>query len=128
MLPPLFARVDRAGIPVLNYMIIASLMSGVVFVTISPTVGEQFGKLIDVSTTLCLITYLYACISMWHYTEGAADPRGAFRSRCIAGLALLFCVGVIALSDKQLLFYSAVVVAFTVPLYPLVRRIRQPMQ
>jgi hypothetical protein len=42
----------------------AVLMTVVVFATISPTLGQQFGKLIEVSTALCLLVYLYACTAI----------------------------------------------------------------
>ena len=60
LLPAVLGRVDRAGIPVANHLLIAVLMSVFVFVTESPTLGEQFRKLIDVSTTLCLLFYVCA--------------------------------------------------------------------
>ena len=122
LMPAIFGRVDRAGIPVPNHLLIAALMSVVVFLTMSPTLGEQFGKLIDVSTTLCLLFYIYACVSMWHYTDPDRDGRSATRYRVIAFLAMIFCLGVIALSDTQLLALSAIVVFLTFPLYPLFMR------
>jgi arginine:agmatine antiporter len=122
LFPALFARVDRAGIPVLNHLLVAALMSAVVFVTISPTLGQQFGKLIDVSTTLCLLFYIYACVAMWHYTDPVRDGAAALRYRWIALFAMLFCLGVIALSDTGLLAVSAIVVFLTFPLYPFFMR------
>ncbi len=111
LFPAVFGRVDRAGVPVANYLINAVLASVVVFATISPTLGEQFGKLIEVSTTLCLLLYIYACLSMWHY-----DTRSR-RYRVVAGAAALFCAGVIALQAPLLLAISAAVVLLTVPIY-----------
>ena len=97
-------------------------MSVFVFVTKSPTLGEQFRKLIDVSTTLCLLFYVYACMSMWHYTDPVQDGASANRYRWIAALAMLFCLGVIAQSDIYLLAISAIVVFLTIPLYPFFKR------
>jgi arginine:agmatine antiporter len=122
LFPAVFGRVDRAGIPVLNHLLVAVLMSGVVFMTKSPTLGEQFGKLIDVSTTLCLLFYIYACVAMWHYTDVKRDGAAAVRYRWTAMLAMLFCLGVIAQSDAELLAISAVVVFITFPLYPFFMR------
>jgi arginine:agmatine antiporter len=122
LFPAVFGRVDRAGIPVLNHLLIAALMSVVVFVTMSPTLAEQFGKLIEVSTTLCLLFYVYACVAMWHYTDVARDGESALRYRWISAFAMLFCLGVIALSDTELLALSAVVVFLTLPLYPFFMR------
>ena len=114
LFPAVFGRVDRAGIPVRNHLLIATLMTAVVFATMSATLGEQFGKLIDVSTTLCLLLYVYACLAMWHYTKDAQHPKPYRR---VAVAAIVFCVAVIALSDKHLLGLSAVVVLLTVPVY-----------
>ncbi len=127
LFPAVFGRVDRAGIPVLNHLLVAALMSVVVFMTISPTLGEQFGKLIDVSTVLCLLFYVYACVAMWHYTDLARDGAAAVRYRWIALLAMLFCLGVIARSDAELLAMSAVVVFLTFPLYPFFMRPAEPV-
>src|SRR5262249_17980822 len=122
LFPALFARVDRAGIPVLNHLLVAALMSAVGFVPIAPRLGQHFGKLIDVSTTLCLLFYIYACVAMWHYTDPLRDGAAALRYRWIALCAMLFCLGVIALSDTGLLAISAIVVFLTFPLYPFFMR------
>ena len=118
LFPAVFGRVDRDGIPVTALLLIAILMSGLVFATKSPTFGEQFGKLIDVSVTLCLLVYIYACVAVWHYLKPETDGQAAGRYRLIAFLAMLFCLGVIARSDTQLLALSAIVVFLTIPLYP----------
>ena len=118
LFPAIFAKVDRDGIAVANLLLVALLMTAVVFATTSPTLGEQFGKLIDVSVTLCLLVYIYACVAVWHYVEpGSGVPIGP-GYRLIALLAMLFCLGVIAQSDTQLLALSAIVVFLTLPLYP----------
>ncbi len=122
LFPAIFGRVDRGGVPVPNLLLIAVLMTGIVFATQSPTVGEQFGKLIDVSVVLCLLVYMYACVAIWHYIDPETDRKTAVRYRAIALLAMLFCFGVIAMSDTQLLALSAVVVFLTLPLYPFFMR------
>jgi arginine:agmatine antiporter len=122
--PALFARVDRAGIPVLNLLALAVLMTLVVFATMAPTLGEQFGKLIDVAVVLTILVYVYACVAMWHYSvppvEGAPASRhgGLGLYRLIALAAMAFSLLVIALSDAKLLALSATAVFLTYPLYP----------
>jgi arginine:agmatine antiporter len=120
--PPIFARTDAAGIPVANLMLMATLMTLIVFVTMSPTLGQQFGKLIDVSTVLCLVVYLYACTAIWHYRESELDSPSEARYRWIALAAMAVCMFVIAASDATLLALSAAMVLVTVPLYPVVAR------
>jgi amino acid transporter len=86
----------------------------------SPTLGQQFGKLIDVSTVLCLVVYLYACTAIWHYRDSEPDSPSATRYRWIALAAMAVCMFVIATSDVTLLALSAAMVLVTVPLYPFV--------
>ncbi len=120
LFPRIFARTDTAGIPVANLLLMAMLMTVVVFGTISPTLGQQFGKLIDVSTVLCLLVYLYACTAIWHYRESDPESRSTTIYRGIALAAMAVCVFVIATSDVTLLALSAAIVFLTVPLYPFV--------
>ncbi|GAC1632930.1 MAG: arginine/agmatine antiporter [Nevskia sp.] len=122
LFPAFFARVDRHGIPVPSLLLMAALMSAVVFATMSPTLGEQFGKLIEVSVIFCLLVYVYAATAVWHYDEAATPRRGCNRYRAIALAAMVFCLWVIAESDTALLALSAAAIFFTVPAYPLLIR------
>ena len=122
LFPRIFARTDTAGVPVANLLLMALLMTAVVFGTMSPTLGQQFGKLIDVSTVLCLVVYLYACTAIWHYRESGPESGSGLRYRAIALAAMAICVLVIATSDVSLLALSAVIGILTVPLYPLVTK------
>jgi len=131
LFPSMFGRVDRAGIPVLSLVFMALFMTVVVFGTMSPTLGQQFGKLINVSVVLTMLVYVYACVAMWHYAEPAESGEsagwsgGAGRSRIVALIAMSFSLFVIALSDSKLLSLSATAVFLTYPLYPLcMRRLR----
>ena len=117
LFPALFGRADRHGIPVPNLLLMAAVMSAVVFLTMSPTIGEQFGKLIEVSTVLCLLAYIYSCLALWRLDRPGASARAFLRYRILAAAALLICVWVIAASGRGLLLLTAAIVACTVPLY-----------
>ena len=117
LFPRLFARVDRHGIPVLNLLIMAVLMSAVVFATISPTLGEQFGELIEVSVLLCLMLYVYACIALLLYPRWIASASSLARYRPMAAVALLFCLVVIGYAEPRLLLLTAALLLLTVPVY-----------
>ena len=122
--PAIFGRVDRRGVPVINLLIMAALTSVIALATVSPTLGEHFGKLIEVSVILCLLVYVYSCVAVWHYARLPAMPESArtelSRYRPVAFAAMLFCLGVIVRSDAPLLALSAIVVFLTCPVYPFV--------
>jgi len=127
LFPKLFGRVDPHGIPVVNLLLMAVLMSGVVFATRSPTLGEQFGKLIDVSVIFCLLVYVYACLALWKIEPADTAPRLRVRYRVIAVAALLICLWVIAASDVQLLALSVAGLLASLPVYFFVVRPRRHM-
>ena len=109
--PKIFARSDRHGIPVTNLLIMAVIMTAAVFATMSPTLGQQFAKLIEVSVVLCLMIYVYSSIALWRL--------GTYR--VLALLAGLASVAVILLSGVQMLLLTALLVVATLVLYPFQR-------
>jgi arginine:agmatine antiporter len=113
--PKVFARTDRYGIPVVNLVIMAIIMTAAVFLTMSPTLGQQFSKLIEVSTVLCLVIYVYSAFALWRYEI----TRGY---RVLAVLAGLASLAVIILSGVQMLLLTAALVLATIVLYPFQRR------
>jgi arginine:agmatine antiporter len=117
LFPGLFGRVDRHGVPVPSLLIMAALMSAVVFATISPTLGEQFGELIEVSVILCLMLYVYACIAVLLYPQWIPSATSLGRYRPMAAVALLFCLAVIGYADPKLLLLTAAMLLVTVPVY-----------
>jgi arginine:agmatine antiporter len=120
LFPAVFGRADRYGIPVPALLLMAAVMSAVVFATMSPTIGEQFGKLIEVSTIFCLLAYIYSCIALWRLDRPGPSPIPSWayiRYRVLAVAALLVCVWVIAESGRGLLLLTAATVGLTVPLY-----------
>jgi arginine:agmatine antiporter len=109
--PKIFGRTDRHGIPVINLIIMALIMTAAVFATMSPTLGQQFSKLIEVSVVLCLIIYVYSAVALWRL--------GTYRA--FAFLAALASLIVIALSGVQMLLLTALLMLATLVLYPFQR-------
>jgi len=109
--PKIFARTDRHGIPVVNLVIMALIMTAAVFLTMSPTLGQQFSKLIEVSVVLCLLIYVYSSVALWRL--------GTYRF--FAVVAALASLIVIALSGVQMLLLTALLMVATLVLYPFQR-------
>jgi arginine:agmatine antiporter len=122
LFPGLFGRVDRHGVPASSLLLMAAVMSAVVFATISPTLGEQFGELIEVSVIFCMMLYVYACIAVLVYPRWIASARSLERYRPIAALALLFCLVVIGYAEPKLLLLTGATMLLTLPLYLLFAR------
>jgi arginine:agmatine antiporter len=122
LFPAIFARVDRHGIPVPNLLIMSSIMTVAVFLTMSPTLGQQFSKLIEVSVVLCLLIYIYSCVAVYHYSNLPTTPASFARYKPVAFVAMLCSLAVIVLSGAQLLALTAAIVLITYVLYPFFMR------
>ncbi|HEX2788877.1 MAG TPA: amino acid permease [Steroidobacteraceae bacterium] len=122
LFPGLFGRVDRHDVPASSLLLMAAVMSAVVFATISPTLGEQFGELIEVSVIFCMMLYVYACIAVLVYPRWIASARSLERYRPMAAVALLFCLVVIGYAEPKLLLLTAATMLLTLPLYLLFAR------
>jgi len=55
MFPAVFARLNRHGVPGRGLVIVGVLMTIVLFATMSPTLGQQFGRIIDLSVILIVV-------------------------------------------------------------------------
>jgi len=123
--PRFFARTDRRGIPVQSLLFHGVLMTAAAFATISPTIGEQFDKLIDVSVVFSMICYAYSAYALYRLR-----PEGSHRARfdrIIAVLAIGFSVWVIVASDPMLLLISAIILATSIPLFPFYKGVAAPV-
>jgi arginine:agmatine antiporter len=114
--PRFFANLDRRGIPVQSLLAHGVLMTVTAFATTSPTLGQQFNKLIDVSVVFSLVTYVYSAYGLWRLRP---DTPGRTRDRAMALLAAAFCIWVIAASDITLLLIATAILATSLPLFPL---------
>lgn len=126
LFPAVFARTNRHGVPALNLIVMAIIMSVVVAVTTSPTVGQQFAKLIEVSVILCLLVYVYAFAAIWHYGRSASMSTNWRALKSCAVVATLVCLFVIVEAGRAQLVLCAVIMLLTFPLYVLVKQRARP--
>jgi arginine:agmatine antiporter len=125
LFPRLLAREDSQGVPVLNLLMMAVLMTAVVFLTISPTLAQQFGKLIAISTILCLLVYIYACLALLQARRWVPSASALRPYRPVALAALLFCAVVIVYADPPLLGLTVVVMVVAALIHRFFGRRRQ---
>jgi arginine:agmatine antiporter len=99
-LPRALARLRGGDTPALGLALAALLGTPAAALSVSPTLGQQFGVLIEASTLFALLTYAAACF---------AALRGG--SKLDAALALVggaFCFAVVVASSTQVLWATGV--------------------
>jgi arginine:agmatine antiporter len=95
LFPAAFAQVDSRGVPVKGLVIVSILMTVVLFLTLSPTVGEGFTVLADISVLLVLTPYIFAAVSVGHYVQIGIVERSLVFA---ALLTVIYCLVVIVAS------------------------------
>src|SRR3546814_12942362 len=84
-LPAIFGRLNGRGAAAWGLLIVASAMSVIAFITLSPQVSEQFGTIINIVVNLVVLAYAAAGLSLvigtrkrrtptWHRLRGIRAP------------------------------------------------------
>lgn len=120
-LPRWLARPAADGTPTRALLAMAVVMSGAALLTTAPTVGEQFGLLIDAAVVFTLLVYIYAAVALVRFSASATRARRRV-AIAVAILASLFCAVLILSSGLVLIAITAALGALTVPGWWLVRR------
>ena len=102
-LPRALARLRSGDTPALGLLLAALLGTPAAALSVSPTLGQQFGVLIEASTLFALLTYAATCAS--------ALRGGGKLDVALAVVGGAFCVAVIAASSGPVLWATALGVA-----------------
>lgn len=119
-LPQVLSSRDPNRTPVRDLILSATLMSLVIASSMAPTLGKQFGVLINISVNLSMATYVLCVLALVRFAGRIANPGKRLAARVMALAGAAFSVWVIAASDPTMLAPSLWAFAATVPLYGLV--------
>jgi len=119
MFPAVFARLNRHGVPGRGLVIVGVLMTIVLFATMSPTLGQQFGRIIDLSVILIVVPYIYASVAVVKLVFDRGLPSHTFQTfKWIAIAAVAYCLWAVKGGDPQTVVHAMIALLVSVPLYP----------
>ena len=119
MFPKIFARVNSNGVPGAGLVIVAVLMSVVLFATMSPTLAEQFTHIVDLAVILIIVPYIYSAVAVVKVVHDHGVPHGHFGNyKLIALAAVTYCLWVVLGGDPKTVVHAMVALLISVPLYP----------
>lgn len=119
-LPRILSHGDATRAPVRDLLLAAVLMSGVLLASVSPTLGKQFGVLINITVNFSMVAYALCSLSLVRIAGEVADTGRRLMLRLLGLSGAAFSLAVLALSDPAMLPPTLWVIASTVPLYGLV--------
>lgn len=114
LFPSFFSQVDSRGVPVRGMIVVAVLMTIIVFATLSPSVGDAFRVLTDIAVLLVLTPYIFAAVSTGEYVQRGLLSKSVL---WVALLAVAYCLGVIVASAGTAVAISMALGLATAPLF-----------
>jgi arginine:agmatine antiporter len=114
LFPALFAQTDSRGVPIRGLVIVSVLMSAIVFLTLSPSVGDAFLTLVDISVLLVLTPYIFAAVSAYYYVQQGLVGRSFI---WVALVTIVYCLVVIVASAGTAVAISMALGLATAPLF-----------
>ena len=119
MFPKAFGRLNSNGVPGQGLIIVAILMTIVLFATMSPTIADQFNHIVDLAVLLVIVPYIYSAVAVVKVIYDHKLPASVFRKyKYIALTAVVYCLWVIIGGDPQTVVHAMVALLISVPLYP----------
>lgn len=127
MFPRIFGKLNKHGVPQQGLIIVAVLMTLVLFATMSPTIAEQFNRAVDLAVILIIVPYIYSAIALINLLSVHQQPlkvRHAYR--WIAISAVFYCLWAVVGGDQHTIVNAFIALLLSVPLYLFVTRRTQP--
>ena len=119
MFPEAFARLNKNGVPARGLVIVAVLMTTVLFATMSPTLAGQFNNLVNLAVILIIVPYIYSAVAVVKVIYDHKLPARTFQTYKWIGItAVVYCLWVVMGGDPQTVVHAMVALLVSVPLYP----------
>jgi arginine:agmatine antiporter len=119
MFPRIFARLNANGVPASGLLIVAVLMTVVLFATVSPTIADQFGRIVNLAVILIIVPYVYSAVALVKVVHDHGLPRRTFLLyKWIALVAVAYCLWAVIGGDPETVVHAMVALLISVPLYP----------
>jgi arginine:agmatine antiporter len=119
MFPRIFARLNGNGVPGIGLAIVGVLMTVVLFATVSPTVADQFTRIVDLAVILIIVPYVYSAVAVVKVIYDKKLPRATFQLyKWIALAAVTYCLWAVIGGDPETVVHAMVALLISVPLYP----------
>jgi arginine:agmatine antiporter len=119
MFPRIFGRENANGVPGAGLVIVSVLMTIVLFATMSPTLADQFNRIVNIAVILIIVPYIYSVVAVVKVIHDKGLPRRVFLTyKWLAIVAVIYCLWVILGGDQLTVVHAMVALLLSVPLYP----------
>ena len=93
MFPQFFTKINSMGAPVVGMLVMGVIQTLMALSTISPTLSEQFGALVNLAVVTNVIPYIVSLSALIVMMKAAKVPQGTYKMNVvIATLAMIYSV------------------------------------
>jgi arginine:agmatine antiporter len=90
----------------------------VLFATMSPTIAEQFNRIIDLAVVLAVIPYVYAAVAVVPMVRKHGQPRKTVLAfQAIAVVAVGYCMWAVLGGNPETVVGALIALLLSAPLY-----------
>jgi amino acid transporter len=123
LFPKIFSETNAYGTPFKGMVLTGILMTIIGYMSISPNLAQQFKIISLLAVFTCLVPYILGAAAIFPIMHSNGVSGRSFRNYSAIGiLALVYCFYATAGSGKDTLFYGALTMLLSVPLYAWVIR------
>ena len=126
MFPKVFGSLNENGVPKQGLIIVAVLMTLVLFATMSPTIADQFNRAVDLAVILIIVPYIYSAVALINLLAIHHERKSLHLYRTCALLAVTYCLWAVVGGDEHTVVNAFIALLISVPLYLFVTRRTQP--
>ena len=118
MFPAFFTKLNGMGAPVIGMMVMGVVQTGMALSTISPTLSEQFGVLVNLAVVTNVVPYIISLSALMVMMQKAGTPEGTYRRNvAIVVVALLYSVYAIYASGSSAVLGGTIVMGLGFVIY-----------
>lgn len=118
LFPTLFSKVNSMGAPVTGMIVMGVVQTIMALSTISPSLSEQFGALVNLAVVTNVIPYIISLSALVVIMKNAGVADGTFKRNVVVGvIAMLYSTYAILASGKDAVLGGTIVLALTYILY-----------
>lgn len=123
LFPKIFSETNRFGTPFKGMVLTGGLMTILGYMSISPSLAQQFKVITLLAVFTCLVPYILGAAAIFPIMRASGIKGRPFQIYSAVGLfALAYCFYATAGAGKDTLFYGALTMLLSIPLYGWVAR------
>ena len=118
MFPKIFSETNKYGTPFKGMVLTAILMTAIGYMSISPSLAQQFQIITLLAVFTCLVPYILGAAAIFPIMREHGISGSEYRNYgLVAFVALAFCFYAMAGSGHDTVFYGSLTMLLSIPLF-----------